>query len=338
METERSHDSQDDSQLADPNWLLEQVERLKRSNRDLQITLETTALHGDVIESQLQEVNQQLQAEIVRRHQKETILQSILETVSRQKADLEMILQTTVEHSDTIESELYFLTQKLQGEVGEHQQTETGLQSLLRILSKEKNDLEGIMRTIIEHGDAVETHWFNEAAEANLLATVDGLTQIANRRKFDEYFHRQWQQMLNDGTSLALVLADVDYFKNFNDAFGHLAGDDCLRQVAQAIAHILNRPSDLVARFGGEEFAVILPQTNAAGAMKVAELIQSEIANIKVPHSRSLVSDYVTLSIGIVSVIPTATRSPKELIDEADQALYIAKQQGRNRIIYLSMV
>jgi diguanylate cyclase (GGDEF)-like protein len=338
METGHSHDNQENSQLADTSWLSEQVDRLQRSNRDLQITLETTALHGDVIEAQLQEVNQQLQAEIVRRHQKETILQSILEIVSRQKADLEMILQTTVEHSDTIEAELYVLNQRLQSEVGERQQTETTLQSLLRILSKEKDDLEGIMRTIIEHGDAVETHWFNKALEANLLATVDGLTQIANRRKFDEYFLRQWNQMLSDRTPLALILGDVDYFKNYNDAFGHLAGDDCLRQVALTIDRILKRPTDLVARFGGEEFAVILPQTSAAGAMKVAELIQSEIANMKIPHARSLVSDYVTLSIGIVSIIPTENRLPRELIDEADQALYIAKQQGRNRIIYLSMV
>lgn len=338
METESSIENQPDRQLTSAAWLCEQVERLQRANRDLQIALETTALHGDVIESQLQEVNQRLQAEILQRQQKEAILQSILEIVTRQKTDLEIILKTTVEHSDTIEAELYVLNKQLQTEVGERKQTETALQTLLRILSKEKDDLEVIMSTIIEHGDAVETHWFNKALEANLLATVDGLTQIANRRKFDEYFHRQWHQMLHDRTPLALVLCDVDYFKDYNDAFGHLAGDDCLRQVALTIDRVLSRPMDLVARFGGEEFVVVLPQTSAAGAMKVAELIQAEIANAMIPHTRSLVSDYITLSIGIVSVIPTDNRSPKDLIDEADQALYIAKQQGRNRIIYLSMV
>ncbi|WP_019501422.1 diguanylate cyclase [Pseudanabaena sp. PCC 6802] len=337
MGTETSIDNYDNDRAASTSWLCEQVERLQRANRDLQIALETTALHGDVIEAQLQEVNQQLQAEILQRQQKEAILQSILEIVSRQKADLEVILQTTVEHSDTIEAQLYVLNQQLQHEVGERKQSETALQSLLKILSKEKDDLEAIMRTIIEHGDAVETHWFNKALEANLLATVDGLTQIANRRKFDEYCNRQWQQMLGDRTPLALVMCDVDFFKDYNDAFGHLAGDDCLRQVALSIDRVLNRPMDMVARFGGEEFVVVLPQTSAAGAMKVAELIQTEIANARIIHPRSLVSDYVTLSIGIVSVVPTENRSPKDLIDEADQALYIAKQQGRNRIIYLSM-
>jgi diguanylate cyclase (GGDEF)-like protein len=338
MDTESSTDNQENGQVASASWLSEQVERLQRANRDLQIALETTALHGDVIETQLQEVNQQLQAEILQRQQKEIILQSILEIVSRQKADLEMILQTTVEHSDTIEAQFYVLNQQLQTEVGEHKQTQTVLQSLLKILSKEKDDLEAIMRTIIEHGDAVETHWFNKALEANLLATVDGLTQIANRRKFDEYFNRQWHQMLSDRTPLALVMCDVDFFKDYNDVFGHLAGDDCLRQVALTIDRVLNRPMDLVARFGGEEFVVVLPQTSAAGAMKVAELIQSEIANARMLHPRSLVSDYITLSIGIVSLVPSENHSPKDLIDEADQALYIAKQQGRNRIIYLSMV
>lgn len=337
METETSIEDRDGDRAASTSWLCEQVERLQRANRDLQIALETTALHGDVIETQLQEVNQQLQAEILQRQQKESILQSILEIVSRQKADLEVILQTTVEHSDTIEAQLYVLNQQLQHEVGERKQSETALQSLLRILSKEKDDLEVIMRTIIEHGDAVETHWFNKALEANLLATVDGLTQIANRRKFDEYCNRQWHQMLSDRTPLALVMCDVDFFKDYNDAFGHLAGDDCLRQVALSIDRVLNRPMDMVARFGGEEFVVVLPQTSAAGAMKVAELIQTEIANARIIHPRSLVSDYVTVSIGIVSVVPTESRSPKDLIDEADQALYIAKQQGRNRIIYLSM-
>jgi septal ring factor EnvC (AmiA/AmiB activator) len=150
METGR--DSQESNQLADTGWLNEQLEKLQRSNRDLQIALETTALHGDVIESQLQEVNQQLQAEIVRRHQKETILQSILEIVSRQKADLELILQTTIEHSDTIESELYVLTQQLQSEVGERQQTETALQALLRVLSKEKMTWKALCERLLSMG------------------------------------------------------------------------------------------------------------------------------------------------------------------------------------------
>jgi diguanylate cyclase (GGDEF)-like protein len=171
--------------------------------------------------------------------------------------------------------------------------------------------------------------------QANLdlqrLASVDSLTQVANRRCFDEHLTQEWQRLAREQLPLSLILCDVDYFKRFNDHYGHLAGDACLHRIAQMINQVIKRPADLVARYGGEEFVVILPNTDAAGAVFVAEQIQVAIAQLKLPHSQSAVNSCVTLSLGVTSLIPTADRSPHALIAAADAALYTAKSQGRNR-------
>jgi diguanylate cyclase (GGDEF)-like protein len=169
-----------------------------------------------------------------------------------------------------------------------------------------------------------------------LLANLDGLTQIANRRRFDNYLALEWQRHQREQHSLTLVFIDIDYFKRYNDTYGHQGGDDCLMRVAQAIAKVPQRPTDLVARYGGEEFAVILSNTNLEGGMKVATAIQTQVLNLKVPHQSSDVSEYVTLSIGVASLVPTLELSLETLIANADEALYTAKSQGRNRAIYLS--
>jgi diguanylate cyclase (GGDEF)-like protein len=169
-----------------------------------------------------------------------------------------------------------------------------------------------------------------------LLANLDGLTQIANRRRFDNYLALDWQRHQREQHSLTLVFIDIDYFKRYNDTYGHQGGDDCLMRVAQAIAKVPQRPTDLVARYGGEEFAVILSNTNLEGGMKVATAIQTQVLNLKVPHQSSDVSEYVTLSIGVASLVPTLELSLETLIANADEALYTAKSQGRNRAIYLS--
>lgn len=163
------------------------------------------------------------------------------------------------------------------------------------------------------------------------LVTVDGLTQISNRRRFDEYFLQEWQRLARDPAPLSLIFCDVDYFKNFNDTYGHLAGDDCLIQVAQAIRRAIHRPGDLVARYGGEEFVVVLPITDINGAIQVVQAIQAEVQRLDIPHAASAVSRQVTLSFGIASTNPVATTSAQELIDRADRALYQAKAEGRNR-------
>jgi diguanylate cyclase (GGDEF)-like protein len=163
--------------------------------------------------------------------------------------------------------------------------------------------------------------------ELQLLAHVDGLTKIANRRYFDEFLDREWQRLSRTGQPLALLMLDVDYFKPYNDFYGHQGGDDCLTKIAQAVQKSVSRPADLVARYGGEEFVITLPETDLAGAVTVAEAI----AALAIPHQLSKVSDTVTVSIGIACLTSTPDFSPDDLINQADKALYLAKQQGRNR-------
>ncbi|MEC4815448.1 MAG: diguanylate cyclase [Scytonema sp. PMC 1069.18] len=162
------------------------------------------------------------------------------------------------------------------------------------------------------------------------LVTIDGLTQVANRRRFDEYLQQQWNQLVREQQPLSLILCDIDYFKLYNDTYGHPAGDICLVQIAQAITYAVQRSTDLVARYGGEEFAIILPNTYAMGAAQVAITIQNQIHQLQVTHNASE-KKYVTLSQGIASTVPNQNNSPQALIAAADLALYQAKQQGRDR-------
>ena len=164
------------------------------------------------------------------------------------------------------------------------------------------------------------------------LVNVDGLTGVSNRRHFDEYLAREWRRLKREQKPLSLILCDIDHFKLYNDSYGHLQGDDCLRQIAQTIAQVINRPADLVARYGGEEFAIILPNIDLAGAHKVAKKIQHTIRELKLVHNRSLTSQFVTISIGISSQIPHQDQPLEDLIRTTDRALYDAKAQGRDRV------
>ncbi|ERT09448.1 diguanylate cyclase domain protein [Lyngbya aestuarii BL J] len=168
------------------------------------------------------------------------------------------------------------------------------------------------------------------------LAHTDGLTQIANRRYFDNYLSKEWQRLGREKKYLSLILLDIDYFKFYNDFYGHQAGDQCLIAITQAIKHTLKRPADLVARYGGEEFVVILPNTNQKGVINIAQNIQQTIRTLGIVHQKSQVSNIITLSMGMTSIIPDSKTSPAQLIAQADKALYIAKQQGRNRYIVSS--
>lgn len=164
------------------------------------------------------------------------------------------------------------------------------------------------------------------------LATIDGLTQVANRRQFDICLDQEWRRLAREQKPISLILVDIDYFKRYNDAYGHPAGDQCLRQVASIIQSVIKRPADLVSRYGGEEFAVILPSTNQTGALCVAEEIRSQVNKLALPHQGSAISEWVTLSQGVACAIPSQAVSPLLLIDRADQALYQAKESGRDRV------
>jgi diguanylate cyclase (GGDEF)-like protein/PAS domain S-box-containing protein len=164
------------------------------------------------------------------------------------------------------------------------------------------------------------------------LSATDGLTELPNRRRFDEFLSREWRRGLRDQSLLSLILMDIDYFKEFNDHYGHLAGDDCLRQVASVLDEVVRRPGDLVARYGGEEFACVLPETDGRGAVLVAEKIQERMDLLKIPHGFSAASDHVTLSFGVATVIPKKGQNQSHLIDLADKLMYSAKQAGRHAI------
>lgn len=170
-----------------------------------------------------------------------------------------------------------------------------------------------------------------------VLANIDSLTQIPNRHRFKEFYHREWRRMAREQSPLAIILCDIDYFKKYNDSYGHQAGDHCLRKVAQAIASIVKRPADLVARYGGEEFVIILPNTRGLGALKVAEAIRQNVEKLQLEHSQSNVSNFVTLSLGVACVIPNQNSNQDLLLAAADKALYQAKQEGRNKAILQSI-
>ncbi|MCF2150880.1 diguanylate cyclase [Desmonostoc muscorum LEGE 12446] len=205
--------------------------------------------------------------------------------------------------------------------------------------------LAGQFNVALEHSGLLQQSRFqaNQLIQANhalgvansqleKLSKLDGLTKIANRRCFDEFLEREWNRLKQTGNYLSLILLDIDYFKDYNDYYGHLAGDECLIQVARAAQTVLKRPTDLLARYGGEEFIVLLPNTNELGAIKVTKLIHHSIEKLKISHTKkNSFQDFVTVSLGVATQIPTAKSSAQELVDAADKALYKAKEQGRNR-------
>ncbi len=165
------------------------------------------------------------------------------------------------------------------------------------------------------------------------MSTIDGLTQIANRRRFDDILARDWRRCLRNNNQLSLVLMDIDHFKQFNDRYGHQAGDECLKKVASALVTGCMRETDLVARYGGEEFVAVLPDTDYEGALLVAERMRDRVSVLDILHEGSSAASYVTVSQGVVSLIPDTARTIKQFIEMADECLYEAKKTGRNRAV-----
>ncbi len=173
-------------------------------------------------------------------------------------------------------------------------------------------------------------------AEANKilkkLSSLDGLTGVPNRRRFDEVLEQEWLRAIRHSTSISLIMIDIDFFKLFNDTYGHQGGDDCLKQVAKTIDESTKRVTDMVARYGGEEFVAVLPETGTNGALAVAETMRANVEAQRIPHENSKVTDHVTISLGAATAVPERGSRAEDLIAAADQALYEAKNHGRNQV------
>jgi diguanylate cyclase (GGDEF)-like protein/PAS domain S-box-containing protein len=174
-------------------------------------------------------------------------------------------------------------------------------------------------------------------AQLENLATSDALTGIANRRAFEQFLEREWKISMRKEQPITAMMIDIDYFKPYNDLYGHQAGDGCLKKVAQSIAMTLKRPGDLVARYGGEEFVAIMTDISKAGVADLAEKVRVSVESLNVPHKGSKVNDVVTISLGIAQMVPDRNASPSILITQADKSLYVAKEEGRNRVAWTEL-
>lgn len=258
----------------------------------------------------------------------------LVDELTQENQDLQLVLATTVAHGDMIESLLSETNIRLKAEAAERQRAQVKLQALLDLITRQKDDLEIIMSTILEHGDVVDAQWREKLGFTTELANIDPLTQCYNRRRFNDYLAEQWLMHAKGGQPLCLIMVDVDYFKLYNDFYGHLSGDECLRRLAQAMSASLRNPRDLFCRYGGEEFAAILPSTDLRGAQFSAERMRESLANLEMLHHPSPISDLVTVSIGIGSVFPIEQQAdPTSLISIADACLFKAKHEGRDRIV-----
>jgi len=182
-----------------------------------------------------------------------------------------------------------------------------------------------IMENIMEELNVV-----NE--KLRVLSMVDELTGVPNRRSMEDSLAREWGYAMRTSEPLTLIMVDVDFFKLYNDTYGHQAGDECLRKVASVLSDTITRSGDLVARYGGEEFIIALRNTDTLGGQKVGENLRQSVEDLRIPHSASEIADYVTISLGVVTIVPEGGHCYNELIDMADQFMYQAKKSGRNRV------
>jgi diguanylate cyclase (GGDEF)-like protein len=212
----------------------------------------------------------------------------------------------------------------------------TRLQSEKSQAAMVNTELENEIRQRIATEGKLKEEKDKAEALADTLLTIsskDGLTGLFNRRRFDEFIEKEWNRGMRAKEPLTLIFCDIDCYKSYNDSYGHLAGDDCLKRIAEVLEHFTRRASDFAARYGGEEFAVVLPNTTLEMAHYVAEQIRTGVEDLKIPHQSSTVKDIVTISMGVVTLIPNQEKSTNDLINLADQALYEAKANGRNQTV-----
>jgi len=208
------------------------------------------------------------------------------------------------------------------------------LEAMPRIIQRALREWEHILkqRQVEEQLKKLNDQLIEANKKLERLANLDPLTGVANRRNFMETFDKEWKRGCRNKLPLALVMIDVDFFKAFNDHYGHQAGDECLKTIASLLNESLARSGDMLARYGGEEFMIILPGTDIKGMAAVAERLRRKIEAAEIPHEPSTINDYVTISLGTATMVPSARKNPDSLIGAADEALYKAKRNGRNRV------
>ncbi len=204
-------------------------------------------------------------------------------------------------------------------------------QLVLRRLQKQLQAQNELLKQEINSRIIAETLLQEANEKLERLVNLDGLTELANRRCFDEYLEQEWQRLAREQLPLSLIMCDIDFFKNYNDTYGHVTGDDCLRKVSRVIKESVHRPADLAARYGGEEFVLVLPNTGIEGATQITEFIREGLLNLQIRHEDSAASEFVTLSMGVTCLVPMVDSPPSVLLTAADYALYRAKELGRNQ-------
>ena len=209
------------------------------------------------------------------------------------------------------------------------------LRDVVHVVRKEDGTVDALVGFMFDISERKKTEERVEALQKDLedLSFRDGLTGIGNRRRFDTLFGVEWAAARRNKRTLSLLMIDIDFFKQYNDSYGHVGGDDCLKRVAAALSKSATRPRDFVARYGGEEFVLLLPETDERGALHVAKRCRDTIAREAIAHVASKVSPRVTVSIGVGTMVPTQEDAPLAFIEEADKRLYRAKASGRNTIV-----
>lgn len=209
------------------------------------------------------------------------------------------------------------------------------IRDVVHVMRNENGDVDSLIGFMFDISERKKTEekLISLQKELQELSFKDGLTGVANRRMFDSVMELEWANARRNKQSLSLIMIDIDYFKQYNDHYGHIQGDDCLKRVAQVLSSAGTRARDFSARFGGEEFVLVLPETEAESAYKVAERCRKLIANENIPHEKSQSGQLLTVSLGVGSIIPSHDDEPTAFIEEVDRRLYQAKQKGRNCIV-----
>ncbi len=263
----------------------------------------------------------------------QTLKQRIAE-LEQQNSDLNIELATAIEHGDSVDEELLLINDQLLGEIAERKKAQKTLEQLTTLIKREKQDLELLVEAITDHSDRLDLQLFEQFNAAQIESLTDTLTQLANRRHFNQHIHEEWRRSIRSKQPLALILIDVDHFKLYNDNYGHTMGDECLKHVAAAMKETCTRSVDFVSRYGGEEYAIVISNSNTEEAVYIAEALQRNIAKLEIPHKGSLTNEFVTVSIGLGVHTPSIGEHETDFINRVDHLLYGAKRKGRNCIEY----